>query len=753
MIYDDTRWVQRLVLMGCWNESQARKAAEKRREGATGQVQGRTKSGHGDAIPGITLFDSTKPESSNGVGKGHDGTLDLNDGFDAVSIAPINDDVLTSPQDSISRLEIFKYTQSLRGRARQEYGKIYRALAPYYWNAVDCDSPTQAIIFRTYRDPKQQAMMLSSLERFSKSDISAGRGQRKEKFDVMVGAFESAVTKEFEQALDSNDVSGKMSKYAHVLVCLNGGQRGVQMFLDRNPLFDMSVGNPRDGLTAGIFNGEKSNNFFASLSSTFNEQVSIIDQVFPPSIDVVVPLLERVGKNLVSDYVTAALEGTHRASVETYLKAASTVCGQALACAKSLRPAMKSGDEFYDAIDQMMINAFEPHADLYLAEELSYFKTKSESEVSDWEKQLSEQDASMQSMFMSNVNRQVDKKDFLTSFKKVVMMPVNVLPTSFGGKPATAKALVNGENLETPDKPTSSTVSRSTTPGVANGNTFSTNRPASPLPEPPTTELAAKTAILNSRLEGIRSLFSIEVALNLVHTAKQSIERAVVFLNLGGHFAIDTRRQCELIFICLLQILGNRHIKDGFDQAITHLSEYKPREVKEHSKSEVEPLVTFLELVNVGDLIQQMIDVFYEQELVATNLTAKDDVLNAAAKEKKKFEQMLDSSVAAGLNKGIEVLMDEIEYICATTQKPEDFNPEINAGKDGAVYLFDVGPSLTARQVVELVEKHTKMLVGSTDKNTLDVFNQEVGMRLFAALCKHLKRQRISTTGSIKLIR
>jgi recyclin-1 len=45
------------------------------------------------------------------------------------------------------------------------------------------------------------------------------------------------------------------------------------------------------------------------------------------------------------------------------------------------------------------------------------------------------------------------------------------------------------------------------------------------------------------------------------------------------------------------------------------------------------------------------------------------------------------------------------------------------------------------------------MLIGSTDKNVLDVFNQEVGVRLFTALCKHLKRQRVSVDGAIKLIR
>jgi recyclin-1 len=88
--------------------------------------------------------------------------------------------------------------------------------------------------------------------------------------------------------------------------------------------------------------------------------------------------------------------------------------------------------------------------------------------------------------------------------------------------------------------------------------------------------------------------------------------------------------------------------------------------------------------------------------------------------------------------------MDEVEYICATTQLPSDFNP----GKE----LADVGPSATAKQVVDVVGGHTGMLVGSTDKNMLDVFNQEVGLRLFGALCKHFKRQRISVDGALRFI-
>lgn len=253
---------------------------------------------------------------------------------------------------------------------------------------------------------------------------------------------------------------------------------------------------------------------------------------------------------------------------------------------------------------------------------------------------------------------------------------------------------------------------------------------------------------MNSRLEGIKSLFSIEIALNLIHAAKASLERAALFVRLGGQSGEEAREQCETMFVILLQILGTRHIKSGFDKAVTHLSGYNPREITEHGQAGVEPLITFLELVNVGDLIQQMVDVFYVQELVQAKLSDRDDFLSPAVKEKKRFEQMLDERVAAGLNKGIDVLMDEVEYICATTQSPTDFNP-VATGQQVA----DIGPTETAKRVVQLVESHTSMLVGSTEKNMLDVFNQEVGLRLFAALCKNLKRQRISVDGAIILIR
>ncbi|KAI4102300.1 MAG: hypothetical protein L6R37_004492 [Teloschistes peruensis] len=255
---------------------------------------------------------------------------------------------------------------------------------------------------------------------------------------------------------------------------------------------------------------------------------------------------------------------------------------------------------------------------------------------------------------------------------------------------------------------------------------------------------------MNSRLEGISSLFSIEVALKILQLAKSSLERAALFARIGGQTGEEAKEQCEAIFISLLQILGPSHVKAGFDKALEHLSQYNPRDVS-HAQPGVAPLVTFLELVHIGDLIQQMVDVFYEQELVASRLTDRNDFLNPAAKEKKRFEQMLDERVAAGLNRGIDVLIDEVDYLFATTQQATDFNPGV-AGDTRTKRDFDIGPTATAQRIVEVVASHTNLLNGSADKNVLDVFNQEVGLRLFTSLCKHIKRQRISVEGAIKLI-
>ena len=771
MVYEDSRWVQRLKAMGVWNDGEARKrfeeAVKAKREMMRIRAEEENKrTGIGvNGTPGIRktstmLFDAgVEEERQRRSGeKASKVSRTSIDGFETMELSsPVQKSQPMASRapmlDPDALLNIFTDVKSIRGSARKEYARIYAALAPFYIDLARSKSHMDPVIFRVYRDPEQQAQMLAHLQIYAKSDWAPGWRQREEKLVTMVGIFENAVLREFEQGYEAWDVDGRMRRYAHVLGVLNGGHAGIELFIQKHPIFsDREVlGNSMDCLNQASNEGialGPSRAFLENMSRKLNEQADIIDRVFPAGEDVYQMFLDKVGEDILMEYMTPLFDEAHERSIPSYLKAVSGIFEQSLQFGLTLKPTKNSGDDFIQKVKSVIVKVFEPHVDLYLQDELDNFKKLADAEVGTWESKLSAQDASTESFLMANLNRKADKQDFLSSFKKVVMMPVNVvqsfpISSPFAvAKPTPVQALAKS-SLPIGSSPSSS---RPATPGPGTNGRTESPRPA----EAPTDELAAKAALMASRLEGIRSLFSIEVALDLTHNAKASIERAAMFVRLGGQSGEEAREQCSAIFVSLLQILGNRHVRKGFDRAVDHLSVYNPREVSEHQTG-VAPLVTFLELVNVGDLISQMIDVFYEQQLAAPKLADRNDFLDPAVKAKKQFEQMLDERVAAGLNKGIDVLMDEVEYICATSQISTDYNPA--AGPDGRpADVIDIGPTKAAQQVVAIVESHTKMLVGSTDKNMLDVFNQEVGLRLFTALCKHLKRQRISTIGAIPLI-
>lgn len=769
MVYEDPRWVQKLKMMGVWNEAEARSRIEeamKRKLEAQKLEEGKPRPGHaiiggangsaigGSALPtrnrtgSVTLFDQGWEEQKRYPVIQPPGGNEVNgDGFtDALLTTTPAPPSAVPNLDPAMSLTVLKRVRSVRGHARQEYGKVYSALAPFYYDLVRSRSHADPVVFRLYRDPEQQAQMLTQLRIFGKADITDGWSQREDTLESMIGIFENAVLREFEQGYEANDLE-RMRKYAHVLVALNGGAAAIDLYIHNHRILQEKdkLGNPLAclaGQSTGQLDLMAVHDYFQRLSLAFNEESGRIEQIFPHTADVQLPLLDRASDEIISEYVTILFDEAHQTTVESYLKVVAAVYQQCLQFAESLRPAAGSqSSDFHKKVTDILNRCFEPHIDLFLQEELDFFRGKSSAQVQTWEKKLSEQEASDETYYMSNINRAAQKRDFMASFKKVVMLPVNAVQTiPFAGG---AKAAPTVEP------------SRPATPVPGDGfsqhnDTYVSSRPIR-MEAAPTNELAAKAALMNSKLEGINTLFSLEVALSLVHAAKASIERAALFTHLGSQSGEEAKEQCQAIFVELLQILGFRHIKPGFDKAVSHLSSYNAREVIHTDVSSgVKPLVTFLELVNVGDLIQQMVDVFYATELVGPRLSDRDDFLDPAVKEKKRFEQMLDERVAAGLNKGIDVLMDEVEYVCATTQSPNDFNPLTPA--DIEKVFMDIGPTTTATAVVTLVSSHTSMLVGSADKNMLDVFNQEVGLRLFTAITKHLKRQRISTAGAIKLI-
>ena len=748
MVYEDSRWVARLKRMGCWNELEARRRAE----GSRSEAQARRNStidrslvngkGRPEVLFNADANDST-PRRRLVVQTPHKARAEASDGFDLVSLSSPS---VPTPvtEHSSSALTAVQDVRSIRGRARQEYGKVYRAVGRFYVDAIRTASPKKTLIQRTYDVPIEQAQMLSQVRTLSLSDFSPGAGLREARIQEIINVFDTAALLEFRQGYEYRDIQGRMRQYAHVMHILNGGKSAVELFLHDNRMIAQkeTLGSASDcvdySMGYGQLSLERVQAYYDRLAAAFNQEGAIVRAVFPDPTEVVLRLLETTGQEILAPFLSSLFEDARMRGPSMYLRIVSgTFAATRQFANECCLPVDASADSFARTT-AVLAQIYDAHLEGYLAEELASFTQKAGAEIEQWDRALQEQAASTESFLMSNVNRQADKKDFLTSFKKVVMMPVNLLPNFSGPSTnkATAKTLVNGD-LSVP--------SRSSTP-----NPLAMTRSVTPsLPaEAPATELAAKTALMSSKLENIKGLFSIEVALNLVHAAKSALERVAQFMSLGGEMGNAAKTQCATIFNVLLQTIGVRHVKTGFDQAINHLSHYKPREAAdspESAKGQVAPLTTFLELVNVGDLIQQMLDVFYESELVRLRISDRNDFLDPSVKEKKRFEAMLDERVASGLSKGIDVLMEEVEFLCATTQMPTDFNPENNL-------VVDVGPTKTALQIIEVVGGHTRMLTGATEKTLLDVFTGEVGLRLFTALCKHIKRQRISTAGALPLI-
>ncbi|RPA76237.1 hypothetical protein BJ508DRAFT_417674 [Ascobolus immersus RN42] len=812
MVYDDTRWVHKLRLIGVWNELEARRRLDDamRRKRAIQEAKALVE---GKAVPSkdkSMIFDAAEEERRRAAAAkllkdeearmravGVSGPADLVDGLQLLSVqaGEVLDISTAAFITAEEALVVLDRVRSIRGLARYEFARIYGALGRLYHDLVRARTHNDPVLFKRFRDPQEQAKMLNQLKRFSESDTAYGWMERQERLQSMMGIFENAALAEFEKGYEAKEYEGRMKRYADVLITLNGGQACVQLFVQKHPImFEREqLGNPMDCFRTGSFSITPVTEFFTKVSAILNEQADVIDQVFPPTTEVYEPFLERIAEDVIAEYITPLLDEARDRATEQYLKAMAGIWIHCEQFVEGLRPPKSAGEDFKEKSTKSISHVFDAHVDLYLQDELDFFKQKAEDEVKSWEKKINEEDAAAESFYMSNVNREADKKDFLTSFKKVMLLPVSVIPLPSFGRTSTPS---QPAHVTTPSRMGEETGYF----GSIDANATSADATSTPqsgenrmsITAPPTTELAAKAAIMNSRLDNIRSLFSLEVALNLVHSAKSSLERAALFTKLGGQTGEEAKEQCEAIFVSLLQILGSRHVHTGFNKAIDHLSHYNPRTAPADAHGQasgVAPLTTFLELVNVGDLIQQMVDVFYEEELVGKRLTDRNDFVSPAVVEKRKFEKMLDERVATGLNRGIDVLMEEVDYIFATTQQLADFNPGLlnpmenttnkrntigagfsnfaNAASFGLAGTsssqagnrnsdmprdFDIGPTPTAVQVVKLVETHTKMLAGSTDKNVLDVFYQEVGLRLFASVGKHIKRQRISVDGAIKLI-
>lgn len=437
-----------------------------------------------------------------------------------------------------------------------------------------------------------------------------------------------------------------------------------------------------------------------------NAKAVEIDACFGTGLPVYRQLLEKILDNDMMEFVNGLFIEEKEKSLEDYFSFVPQAYEILDKAFDHLEPSSNAQGDVKAIASTVLQSSMETDIEAFLDQQSDAFRTLANDKVAKWAQDIAEQEHEFEQITLKSVPGSQEKSNFLRSFKK---------------------ALALGGDSE--DKTEEGGI----------------------------TEFEAQAKIMDSKLKGIETLFSLELTLSIIAVARSAIRRARPFARLPGKVGQSAKTRAEALFVDLVGIVGDKHIHLGFQSALNTLNQYDPKKygrlvaLTEDSDGEseramtVEPLAIFAELVNIGDLIQQTVHVFFEQELAAPKLVDRNDFVAPSVNAKRRFEQMLDTWVADGLSRGIDVLIEQIDFVLMTVQLASDFNPLPGSPPE-------IGATEAAKQVISLVRSHVYLLVGSTDKSLLDVFQQEVGLRLYHSLCKHTKRQTISQEGAIRLI-
>lgn len=203
MIYDDTRWVTKLKVMGSWNEEEARRAVEEeitlRRE-AIQRAKEEAILGRTVSNSSTTLFDANierKRIEVNATGDLLDFQTDNSESFgefQSVTAGPGERAV-----DTVSPLNVLNSVISRRGQARSEFGRIYATLAPLYIDLANSNSLDEATAFRHRRQPEEQAKLLKVLELFGRARAVDNWTRCQKRIAWITETFERQMLTEFEE--------------------------------------------------------------------------------------------------------------------------------------------------------------------------------------------------------------------------------------------------------------------------------------------------------------------------------------------------------------------------------------------------------------------------------------------------------------------------------------------------------------------------------------------------------------------------
>lgn len=578
-----------------------------------------------------------------------------------------------------------------------------------YYNDVTAFFPDE------YSDPVSQAKIIESLQKYIKSNDNDWSYYKKveENLNTFKELFTTSIIRELDIRFDKKEYF-TCSKFVEVLLSLGHEMSAVDFFKSKNEFSD-SVELPQT-----IFD-EEDNLRYDQLElalNTFrdflNDKITITDELFQDKYPVMVLYTENFVQDHLIPYFNKQISSNDDLDPNNIrIMALPTICDHmSVYLVDKLTTSINAGESYKRFVAEFIQLYLEPEIQNFFDTMVSDFTTKTEKAFKDYQEQTQlKQREKDEELFQSLKDRTLTneelldgKTNFLKSFTKI----------------------------------------------------FKINNNASKSQADQDLEMSYTLQKINNKLQNITSLISLDLCYKVIQSCREHMEKIYYFKTIKV-FESVVKAECQEVYKTLIWQLSENHIKLGFETALQLLQDYDANETKlaklsingtSDDDNKVEPLVQFTELINIGDIILQMISIFYNNELIAKGIINKNkDIFNDVVHTKKVFETMLDDYVANGLNIGIDKLMDQVEFLFNTMQFPDDFNPD---PKD--ILRREILPSKCAVACVELLSEHCFLLTGATDKGTIDVFQQEVGERFFDEAVKNIKKHLISEDGAIFLI-
>ena len=88
----------------------------------------------------------------------------------------------------------------------------------------------------------------------------------------------------------------------------------------------------------------------------------------------------------------------------------------------------------------------------------------------------------------------------------------------------------------------------------------------------PVTDSSSPQPLRLHSYDNLQLLLSLDVTLELIHAARETLKRVEIFVNYPGTYGVRVRETIEEVANELLGVLGERHVRNGFESWVVALS-------------------------------------------------------------------------------------------------------------------------------------------------------------------------------------